>query len=117
MNMKRAAIIFLALIVWFFLIPGAFAGEYMVILVGVDSGHVVEVYDANAPASNHPSNPNARMITCTNARPHQGPSHQPVPPPDPIISRNCIETIFAASSPGCRYILHPNGYYVKVCNP
>ena len=115
--MKKVAIIFFALIVCFFLIPGAFAGEYVVILVGVDSGHVVEVYDGNLLGSPDPYNPGAKIIKCKNATRHLDPSGQPAPLPSPIIDQNCIKTTFAASSPGCRYIWHPAGYYVKVCNP
>ena len=115
--MKRAAVICLALIVWFFLIPGAFAGQYMVILVGVDSGHIVEVYDANRPGSADPNHPGMKVILCRDAESHLDTNGRPIPPPDPILSRNSFETVFTTNSPGCRYILHPNGYYVKVCNP
>lgn len=116
--MKKAAIIFLALIVWVFLVPGAFAGQYMVILVEVESGQVRDVYDANALASQDTGsgNPRAIVLHGQRAQEHRDASGNPLSPP-PEISRICYETIFAVSSPGCRYIWHPAGYWVKVCTP
>jgi len=116
--MKRAAIIFLALIVWFFLVPGAFAGQYVVILLEVDSGFVRDVYEADVLGSqdpNHPSNPRAIILRGLKANPHLDDSGNPAPVPV-IINEGCIETKFAVQSPGCRYIWHPAGYWVKVCN-
>ena len=113
--MKRAAIIFLILMVGICLAPGAFAEEYMVVYIGVDSGDIVGVYGADElgdvggnPEANvkvkrpkyHTNNGNANGL------------------PDTIknkISERSFTTIYATSSPGCRYIFY-NGRYIKVCN-
>jgi len=115
MNMKRAAIICLILMVGICLVPGAFAGKYMVILVEIDSGVVKEVYDAQVLGSPDASHPGAIILKAKMATRHEDSNGQAAPLPDPIISENCIETKFAVQSPGCRYIWHPAGYWVKVC--
>ena len=108
--MKKTAIIFIALIVGLCLAHGAFAQEkYMVILVEVGSGNVKTAYEAVQLGSPDPNTPGAIILRCKNATRHSA----SLPP---IISKKCVETYFAISSPGCRYIWHPAGYWVKVCN-
>jgi hypothetical protein len=113
MNMKRASIVFFALIVWFCLANGAFAEEYMVILIGVDSGNVEGILAADQLGS--PPDTSGRIILrCKKGTPHENPHGTPIPLPE-VISESTIVTKFAASSPGCRYIWY-NGRYIKVCN-
>jgi hypothetical protein len=108
--MKKTAIILLALIVGLCLANGAFAQEkYMVILVEVDSGNVKTAYEANKLGSPDPNTPGVIILKCKKATPHNA----TLPT---VISKKWIETYFAISSPGCRYIWHPAGYWVKVCS-
>ena len=116
--MKKTAIILLALIVGLCLAHNAFAeqgkGKYMVILIGVDSGNVEQVLAADMLGSPDPNHPGAIILKSKKAKPHTNPDGTPAPPPN-VISETTIVTKFAVSSPGCRYIWHPAGYYVKVC--
>lgn len=115
--MKKIAIIFLALIVGLCLAHGAFAGEkhqYMVVLIGVDSGNVEDVYAADKLGSPDPDTPGAIILKCKPGTPHENPPGTPAPLP-PVISEATHVFPFAASSPGCRYIWY-KGRYIKVCN-
>ena len=112
--MKKTAIILLALIVGLCLAHGAFAEEYMAILIGVDSGNVEGIYAADQHGSPDPNNPGVIILRCRKATPHENPDGTPAPLP-PVLSESTIVTKFAASSPGCRYVFY-NGRYIKVCN-
>ncbi len=82
--------------------------KYMVILIGVDSGNVEEVYEAVKLGSPDPGTPGAIILKCKQATPHEGPIRD-------VISEATHVTKFAASSPGCRYIWF-KGRYLKICN-
>jgi len=119
--MKKTATILLTLIVLFCLVPGAFAedgkGKYMVLYIEVDTGNIAAVY-----ASDVVVNLSAKTESEVNV-PVKKPKHHTADgtsngTPKAItdeISRTTYTTIFAVSSPGCRYIWY-NGHYVKVCN-
>ena len=109
--MKKTAIILLALIVGLCLAHGAFAEEYMAILIGVDSGNVERVLAATELGHDDPdpNHPGVIILRCKKATDHEG----LVPN---VIDERTYKTKFAISSPGCRYIFW-NGRYVKVCSP
>lgn len=109
--MKKTAIILLALIVGLCLAHGAFAEEYMAILIGVDSGNVERVLAATELGHDDPDpgHPGVIILKCKQATPHEG-------PPQNVIDERTYKTKFTTSSPGCRYIFW-NGRYVKVCSP
>jgi hypothetical protein len=118
MNMKRAGIIFLGLIVWFCLANGAFAagkGKYMVLYIEVESGNIASVCGADVIGSfgsNEEINVKVKKPKYhTNNENSDG---KPLPIEDEI-SRTTYTTIFSSSSPGCRYIWY-NGRYIKICN-
>ena len=113
--MKKTAIILSALIVGLCLAHGAFAEEYMAILIGVDSGNVEKVYAADQLGSPDTDTPSVIILRCRPGTPHKNATGTPLPLPE-VISESTHVTKFAASSPGCRYIWY-NGSYIKVCSP
>jgi hypothetical protein len=111
MNMKRAAIIFLILMVGICLAPGAFAEDYMVVYIHVDSGDIAAVYGADqlpvitAGGKIKASTKHVKVVS----------GKQMAKKVENVQSDKSYATFYAESSPGCRYIKHPACYYVKVC--
>ena len=116
--MKRAAIIFLALFVWFCLIPGAFAqeitGKYMVVYIDVETGNIAEVCGADVIGVFGSNTQIEVKVKKPKYHTNNGNSNGKPIPIAKEISRTTYTTIFAAESPGCRYIWF-NGRYLKVC--
>ena len=113
--MKREAIIILVLIFGLCLAISAFAEQYMVVYIEVDSGDIAGVYASNVLGDTN-TNPEVNVPVRrpryhTNNGNHNG-------TPQTInnkISERTYTTIYATESPGCRYIFY-NGRYIKVCN-
>ena len=114
--MKRVAIIFLILIVGICLSPGAFAEDYMVVYIHVDSGDIAEVCGADTIPTDELINQGKVKIKepkyYTDDETKKGKAKQV----KNIISERSYTTYYKVDSPGCRYIWHPAGYYIKVCN-
>jgi len=110
--MKKTATILLALVILFCLVHGTFAGDkkvdkkapnkYMVLYLHVKSGEIAEVYEAQNLPTDLPLAPQVN----DKGKPFNINGY---------LSDKAFATIFATSSPGCRYIKHPSCYYVKVC--
>jgi len=114
--MKKTAIILLALTVGLCLAHGAFAEDYMVLVIGVNSGDIEAVYGADKVGPiDKKSEMNYKLKKAKYHTSNQKPDGHALPIYYPI-SETSHTTIYATSSPGCRYIWHPAGYYIKVCN-
>lgn len=113
--MKRSGIIILVLIFGLFLAISAFAEQYMVVYIEVDSGDIARVYSANE-VGEIGSNTEIRVpVRKPNYHTSNG-NHDGTPQTiNNKISERTYTTIYAAESPGCRYIFY-NGKYIKVCN-
>ena len=115
MNMKRAAIICLILMVGICLATGAFAEEYMVVYIGVDSGDIVGVYGADTIPADELIDQGKFKIKKPKYHTDDGTKKGKAKKVENVQSDKSFATFYAESSPGCRYIKHPACYYVKVC--
>jgi len=115
--MKRAAIICLILMLGICLVTGANAdprkAKYMMLYIDVETGDLVEVFGTDVVPATDEEMTNAKIKK--EARlPHQDNNGNNTYIIRNVRSEKSYQTIFATSSPGCRYILY-NGVYYKIC--
>ena len=87
--------------------------HYMVLYIYVDDGSVHEVFQANALPEATPTSGNYKAdLKLAEPVDHKkgGPFNI-----NNFISDKAIATLYATSSPGCRYVHKSNCRYVKVC--
>ena len=112
--MKRVKIIFSALVVLFCLVPNTFAGgkgKYMLLMVDVKSGDVVDVFALRDMKDIDKSDkPTVKIKSYA--------THD-IPPPFDIKgfkSDKAIGTFYSESSPGCRNVHIRSCSYRQVCD-